>query len=71
MDKFKLEEISNKLKTLDGLLLALDVAIYQRFFDISNYEFAFAHVTNLAKEISAEVEQMFEESFSNVDVKEV
>ena len=65
MDKFELEKLSLKMEALDDLLLAMEEAIFSENYAISNYRKGFAHLTDMASEISDELKEIVKEVFKN------
>lgn len=65
MDKFELEKLSLKMEALDDLLLAMEEAIFSENYAISNYRKGFAHLTDMASEISEKLNQMVQEVLKN------
>lgn len=65
MDKFELEKLSLKMEALDNLLLAMEEGIFNGNYDVSNYRKGFAHLTDMASEISEKLNQMVQEVFKN------
>lgn len=65
MDKFELENISLKMEALYNLLLAMEVAIYSKDYEVSSYRVGFAYLTDMAKEISNKLNEMVKGEFEN------
>lgn len=65
MNKFKLEEISMKVQSLEELMLGIGDAIFNGSFDVSNYEMGFHHLVSFAKEISNELNEIVKGEFKN------
>lgn len=65
MNKFELEKLSLKMEALDNLLLAMEVAIYSKDYEVENYRLGFAHLTDMAKEISDKLKVIVKGEFEN------
>lgn len=65
MDKFEVEKLSMKMETLDNLLLAMETAIFSGNYDVSNFRRGFAYLTDMAMEVSSELNKMTEGAFAN------
>ncbi|EIJ69918.1 hypothetical protein HMPREF1049_1816 [Fusobacterium necrophorum subsp. funduliforme ATCC 51357] len=67
--KFELEQLSLKMGALDNLLLAMETAIYSNQYDISNFRVGFAHLTDMAREISRTLNEIVKGEFE--DAKQI
>lgn len=65
MDKFEVEKLSMKMEALDNLLLAMETAIFSGNYEVSNFRRGFAYLTDMAMEVSRELNKMAEGAFTN------